>query len=309
MQNVDEEVCGSRLTGRIRVVERMGKKLIDSLGNKAPWRAEHCGRTNCQPCVTKPGSCRTRNLTYSITCLHCQEAGNTAKYWGESNRTWWDRSREHWNARKSNNTDYAIAKHMSNCHQGMEPRFQFKADRSWKSALERQLGEALLIDNTPQEHLMNGKSEWGLNPIPRVKIENKFEERARMSEEREQEVQQTVDALPDAKEMPKRKRRRQNVVPDIPDIPGDIPGGVEADECPDLASLPTRNGPSMIQIGIGEGLKRMQHRNDTLSRIPVKKDMPLTNELVEHQNAPDHRSLNCQISSEVRRKKRKADYC
>ena len=199
-------------------------------------------------------------MTYSIMCLHCLEAGNTAKYWGESHRTWWDRSREHLNDLKSNNTDYAIAKHMPNCHQGMEPRFQFKADRSWKSALERQLGEALLIDNTPQEHLMNGKSEWGLNPIPRVKIENKFEERARMSEEREQEVQQTVDALPDAKEMPKRKKRRQNLVPNILDIPGDIPEGVEADGGPDLMILPARNGKSLTQSGIGKGFKRMQQR-------------------------------------------------
>ena len=86
-----------------------------------------------------------RNLTYEIVCNLCQEKGVRSVYWGESHRTWWDRFREHQDALANKNTDYAIVKHMAIHHPGSTPDYSYRANRSWKTSLERQLGDALLI--------------------------------------------------------------------------------------------------------------------------------------------------------------------
>ena len=137
LQDVDSEVSGRRSTGRVRVVEKLGIKLIHSLGNRVPWKSEECGRQDCKPCSSKPGSCRMKNLTYSIKCKLCSKEGKTSVYWGETHRAWWDRYRDHQRALQNHNMDYAIVKHMANQHPEETPDFEFKADRSWKTSLDR----------------------------------------------------------------------------------------------------------------------------------------------------------------------------
>ena len=50
------------------------------------------------------------------------------------------------------------------------PNYSFKLKSTHKSAIHRQITEALLIDNTPEGNLMNGKAEWGHNSIHRLKL-------------------------------------------------------------------------------------------------------------------------------------------
>ena len=52
----------------------------------------------------------------------------------------------------------------------MKASFEFKLVGTNKTSLERQIKEALLIEHTPNENLMNSKAEWGFNAIPRVRI-------------------------------------------------------------------------------------------------------------------------------------------
>ena len=52
----------------------------------------------------------------------------------------------------------------------MKASFEFKLVGTHKTSLERQIKEALLIEHTPNENLMNSKAEWGFNAIPRVRI-------------------------------------------------------------------------------------------------------------------------------------------
>ena len=73
-------------------------------------------------------------------------------------------------ALEAGDKEYAVVKHMANCHPNTQWSFKFDLHGSWKSSLERQVREAMLIDGTPREHLMNSKSEWGNNSIPRVII-------------------------------------------------------------------------------------------------------------------------------------------
>ena len=69
------------------------------------------------------------------------------------------------------NTAYAIVKHQVNDHKESDkPEFTFKVHKSYTSSLERQIKEAIKIDEEPVDALMNSKSEWGLNSIPRITV-------------------------------------------------------------------------------------------------------------------------------------------
>ena len=49
------------------------------------------------------------------------------------------------------------------------PKFNFKLLGRFKTCLERQISEALAIENMNCDHIMNAKAEWGRNLIPRLK--------------------------------------------------------------------------------------------------------------------------------------------
>ena len=171
LQQIDRKVTSTK-NGQIRVVERLGNTLIQSLGNQAPWRGESCGRSECWPCRSKPGSCRKHNINYSITCMTCHEEGKKQIYWGESHRSGWDRALDHQKALKVKDESYAIVKHAINAHCNTNPKFQFKVESKHRSSFERQVKEAINIDATPSHELMNSKSEWGRNPIPRIVVQD-----------------------------------------------------------------------------------------------------------------------------------------
>ena len=71
-------------------------------------------------------------------------------------------------------------KHHTTHHNNATPNFKFKLHKSWKTSLQRQIAESLLIQETPIEHLINSKSEWGNYSIPRLTVET---ETARVQQE------------------------------------------------------------------------------------------------------------------------------
>ena len=93
-------------------------------------------------------------------------------YYGESSRSWWDRARDHCQALVTKNKDYAVVKHWICKHGDMDdpPNYEFKLESTHKSAIHRQITEAIRIDSEPEENLMNGKAEWGHNRVPRLKL-------------------------------------------------------------------------------------------------------------------------------------------
>ena len=69
------------LTGRkMKIVEKAGRKLVDLLTRKDPWKGEDCQRDNCLLCMTKvitnkemQKDCTKRNLIYEVKCLTCED--------------------------------------------------------------------------------------------------------------------------------------------------------------------------------------------------------------------------------------------
>ena len=67
---------------------------------------------------------------------------------------------EHKKAIETLNEEYATVKHHLNQHQDLEPSFSFKIDRQWKSSLVHQIGEAILISNSPKTDLSLFCTSW-----------------------------------------------------------------------------------------------------------------------------------------------------
>ena len=78
---------------RIKYVETLGQTVADRLTRSDQVKA-HCGR-ECRMCSTQPGNCTKKNIVYSIECRECIKEGRESKYFGETARTGWERSREH----------------------------------------------------------------------------------------------------------------------------------------------------------------------------------------------------------------------
>ena len=131
---------------------------------------DHCGRRECTPCETKPGFCKVPNVTYSIECQECTKMGRKAQYIGENCRTFYDRALDHKRALLSQNSTYGVVRHWMDHHPNMKdpPTYSFKLLKRHQSCLERQIHEALAIENMTPDFTMNEKSEWGRNKIPRL---------------------------------------------------------------------------------------------------------------------------------------------
>ena len=77
----NEEKISQITKNKIKIVERVGKKLQDLITKSNPWKGADCERKNCLLCFSKTleekpncQDCHKRSLIYEITCLTCQEA-------------------------------------------------------------------------------------------------------------------------------------------------------------------------------------------------------------------------------------------
>ena len=59
-----------------------------------------------------------------------------------------------------------------NDHPGEIPlKYQFKVKKTFKSSLERQIYESVMIDQQDRSQILNSRSEWGSNRIPRLMVD------------------------------------------------------------------------------------------------------------------------------------------
>ena len=160
-----EELVSTTNVCRVKVVEKSGPTIGDLLIRKTPWLNDHCWRINYAPCHTKPGNCKSPNVTYKIECQECKANEVKATYIGESSRTFFDRAKDHIDALRTKNTSYGIVKHWMECHSQMEepPNFSFHLMRRHRSAMDRQIFEAFAIEKEVNDITMNNKAEFGHN--------------------------------------------------------------------------------------------------------------------------------------------------
>ena len=72
---------------------------------------------------------------------------------------------------KAKNESNALVKHWKLNHEGMQspPKFKLGVVTTCRTSLERQIKEAIHINNSDLDILMNSKGEWGINIIPQLK--------------------------------------------------------------------------------------------------------------------------------------------
>ena len=108
---------------------------------------------------------------YRTQCGECKEKGKDTIYVGESSRTGYERGVEHQNDAKNEKDNSHIATHCKEEHagRGME-KFSMKVIRTHKTALTRQIHEAVVIANSWNKNLLNSKQEYNRCIIPRITV-------------------------------------------------------------------------------------------------------------------------------------------
>ena len=205
---------------KIKVVERCGKNLQSQFPLNNLWQGVKCGREECVTCVQEGAEelpdCSKRSVLYENACVDCiptagrkggpreqdVNADVPALYVGESSRSVMERSREHWAGYRGAKADNHMVRHQLLAHDGAAPpKFIMRVVSHHRSALERQVAEAVRIGRRGGAGaVLNSKSEYNRCYIPRLKLENEEETRAREEQqkldtiEREQEIERELGA-------------------------------------------------------------------------------------------------------------------
>ena len=77
-----------------------------------------------------------------------KEVKEGSQYVGETSRTIYERSKEHWGAMRSRSEKSHMFKHQQLEHGGAEPEFVMRSKGYFRSALSRQIAEAVQIRHT-----------------------------------------------------------------------------------------------------------------------------------------------------------------
>ena len=126
------------------------------------WDGIPCSREGCITCEQGGEEiypCTRRSLTYKNICLRCHPGGGEKKekldnkvevpavYIGETSRSLYERGRDHWRDYNEGRENSHILNHHV-LHHGGEgvPRFHLRPLAFHKTALNRQLSEAVRID-------------------------------------------------------------------------------------------------------------------------------------------------------------------
>ena len=190
---------------RFKVAENTGTTLKSLLSNRDPWAGGLCERLECFPCSQdseeKP-ECSQSNIVYESLCTMCNkeekhEGGNKKHetlmdgrenpsiYVGETSRSLHERAGEHGKAARDGDEDSHMVKHWSNHHVGEgNPSFRFNIVKRYKTALTRQVGEAVRIEL--RGNVLNSKGEYNRCRLPRLVVDESWKEgRKKMTEEEE----------------------------------------------------------------------------------------------------------------------------
>ena len=192
---------------RVRFVERGGVSIAALLCRSNPWREQKCKRANCQICRGgKGGECHVESVVYQVECLRCKEALKRRVYIGETGRSGYERGVDHWNNWRRKHKGSFLHKHDMMEHDGKLGREEVVMTILSKprKALSRQIEEAVRIAEEDERDLMNSKSMFRTNRIPRITIamgdkvrmrrkDKEEEKKKREEEEREKANTRNVD--------------------------------------------------------------------------------------------------------------------
>ena len=117
-------------------------------------------------------------------------------YIGETSRTILERSKEHWEDFRGSKEDSHIIRHQKLEHTGGQPNFVIRVVGSHRTALARQVSEAVRIRRRGgMGSILNSKAEYNRCHIPRLKVEEGEEAKNRkeLSKESREQTARVLD--------------------------------------------------------------------------------------------------------------------
>ena len=205
----DTEVMFTVLTGdRVKFTEKAGIMLKNELCQNNPWSGQDCERANCLICYSGEehhGDCRRRNVTYSNQCQQCLALGRDSVYYGESARSAFERGTEHARDRVAEKEDSHMHQHIIAEHFGEEGvKFKMKIEKVHRTAMYRQIHEAVLIKMNGHKNILNSKTEFNSCVLPEIAVRmGQF-----MVEEEEEAIEMGMKG--------RRRRKENEVLPGMP---------------------------------------------------------------------------------------------
>ena len=152
---------------KMKVIERRGQTLKSILQKSEPLSNYKCERKEeCMVCKNgNKGDCRRENVTYKISCSECEKI-----YIGETSKNAFTRGQQHTQQLQNKDKQSVLNRHLQLDHleETEMPQFKMTVIKSHRSALDRQITEAVKINRTQRNKLMNNKTEWGHNKIVRM---------------------------------------------------------------------------------------------------------------------------------------------
>ena len=156
---------------RIQVLEKPGTKIKSIIHRSNPFKKAKCRRNDCFVCNSNgKGPCDRENINYDINCEPDCIRKNV--YRGESSKNSYSRGKEHKDSYLNKTDDSTLWRHCLEYHNGEEKEFSMSVRQSFNDSMSRQICEAVYIRRTPNERLMNSRSEWNTAVIPTAIIRN-----------------------------------------------------------------------------------------------------------------------------------------
>ena len=153
---------------RIVVQERAGNAL-KHLAKPEPLKNKGCEREDCFPCkTTGPGKCEKNGCGYRIRCETCSREGRLSLYDGETGSNCYTRGAQHQDGLRLKDENNPLWKHCLVEHNGQPAEFSMKQTNVFGSCLVRQVNEAVRIEMSKADCVMNSKSEFHQAPLVRV---------------------------------------------------------------------------------------------------------------------------------------------
>ena len=169
----------------MKLTERGGTKLGSLLSNKNLWSGMECGRQECKTCIQtgdKREDCVRRNILYESECGKCGDGEkvteeslksqdqNASLYVGEPARSLFERSSEHWHAAEMMKEESHMVQHSMEFHSGdSNHAFKFRVVKSFRSALDRQIAEAIRIEL--RGSILNRRGEYNRCSLTRLGVD------------------------------------------------------------------------------------------------------------------------------------------
>ena len=160
------------------MVEKGGLSLKRALVRTDLAAGDPCKQGDCQACLTNPGEGRgllhqRSGALYRGTCRMCAAIGRSTVYHGESGCNGYTRLDEHTVDIKAANPSNAFAKHLLEDHPTAtalerQGAISFEVLRTFEKPLERQLAEAVAIQNCKADLVLNSKAEWEQPAVERL---------------------------------------------------------------------------------------------------------------------------------------------